>query len=76
MVLRNPPYGRNQHYALEGLNSNPHLKWGCVTYVITPLIESGCAIAEVSGGVLRLVMTGKRFVRVFSKANEVISNRS
>ena len=31
MVLRNPPYGRNQHYALEGLNSNPHLKWGCVT---------------------------------------------
>ena len=32
MVLRNPPYGRNQHYALEGLNSNPHLKWGCVTW--------------------------------------------
>lgn len=31
MVLRNPPYGRNQHYALEGLNSNPHLKWECVT---------------------------------------------
>ena len=47
-----------------------------LNYVITPLIESGCATAEVSGGVLRLVMTGKRFVRDFSKANEVISNRS
>ncbi len=47
-----------------------------LNYVITPLIESGCASAEVSGGVLRLVMTGKRFVRDYSKANEAISNRS
>ena len=43
MVLRNPPYGRNQHYALEGLISNPHLKWGCVTLIYS----NQCAIFDL-----------------------------
>ena len=47
-----------------------------LNYVITPLIESGCAAAEISGGMLRLMMTGKRFVRDYAKANEVISRSS
>ena len=33
MVLRNPAHWRNQRNALEGPKSNPHLKWGLVTYI-------------------------------------------
>ena len=43
-----------------------------LNYVVAPLIESGCATAVISEGVLRLTMTGKRFVRDYTKANEII----
>ena len=47
-----------------------------LNYVITPLVENSCATAEVSGGVLRFTMTGKKFVRDFSRANEAILKSS
>ena len=30
-MIVNPPNGRNQYYTPEGLNLNPHLKWGLLT---------------------------------------------
>ena len=73
MVLRNPANWRNQRNALEGLKSNPHLKWGLLTLITTSLasVAVACGIdgmlaklekgtANPSLGVLGKITSGLR----------------